>query len=300
MAAIPTYYAMYRLVPRYLYQRRVRAFIGRVLLIVLINTVANYLLGASWYHYMTGHPIFPSAYLVIYVMLIIYSTNLAAVMLGCALRIIVSRFRMEERMQVIEQEKISTELAFLRSQINPHFLFNVLNTIYFQIHKENAEARGSVEKLSELLRYQLYECTTDKIDIERELAYIRNYVAVQQLRMEAGTDITLSIQEDIKSFKIAPLLILPLIENAFKHISHYKNPALNQLYISLGMQGNEFVMHVRNTYDELHGAKHLIAAGGLGLQNLRRRLDLLYPEAHRFEASRKNNIFETVLKIKIH
>ena len=91
------------------------------------------------------------------------------------------RFGMEQQLHEVENEKVSTELAFLRAQINPHFLFNVLNTIYFQIQKENSEARSSVEKLSEMLRYQLYECNTDKIDISKELAYIENYVAVQQL-----------------------------------------------------------------------------------------------------------------------
>lgn len=299
MAAIPTYYAMNRLVPRLLYRRRIGAFIGMVLLITLVSSVSNYLIGASLYHYLTGRPVFPPVYTLLYVLLIIFCTYLAAIVLGCAVRIIGNRFRMEEQMHAIEEEKTRTELAFLRSQINPHFLFNVLNTIYFQIRKENTDARSTVEMLSELLRYQLYECTTDKIGIDRELAYIRNYVAVQQLRMEPGTDISLNIGTGVSAFKIAPLLILPLVENAFKHLSHYKDPARNKLHILLSTEeGSYFTVHVRNTYDATHKAKHLQESGGLGLQNVRRRLELLYPGAHLLDVSRQDLIFETTLKIK--
>jgi len=111
-------------------------------------------------------------------------TAILAAFGGGGLKILIDRFRIEKRLHEVEKEKITTELNFLRSQINPHFLFNVINTIYFQIDKRNAEARASVEKLSEMLRYQLYECTTDKIEIKKEVDYIKNYVAVQTLRME--------------------------------------------------------------------------------------------------------------------
>ncbi|MEO6833042.1 MAG: sensor histidine kinase [Chitinophagaceae bacterium] len=301
MAAIPTYYSMYFLVPRLLYRRRIWAFIGMVIVIALINSIANYLLGTTWYHYMTKRPIFPSPSIILYVLLIIFSTNLAAITLGCALRIISGRFRMEEQLQEVEREKRSTELAFLRSQVNPHFLFNVLNTIYFQIDKGNPEARGSVEKLSELLRYQLYECTTDMIGIERELAYISSYVAVQQMRMEVGTDVSFDTEAGIGSFKIAPLLILPIIENAFKHISHHNIPAQNKLHIKLATEGDDyFVVRVFNTYDATHSTEHLLASGGLGLQNVRRRLELLYPGAYFLNVNQDDHTFEITLKIKYH
>jgi LytS/YehU family sensor histidine kinase len=208
---------------------------------------------------------------------------------------------MEQQLHVAEGEKVSTELAFLRAQINPHFLFNVLNTIYFQINKENSEARSSVEKLSEMLRYQLYECNTDRIDISKELAYIENYVAVQQLRMEAGTDLQIKLPGDIGSFKIAPLLILPLVENAFKHISNFKDPSKNKLYITIYKeQDAQFVVNVVNTYNSLDHMEQLQNSRGLGLKNLERRLALLYPGKHSITRKRSENTYETTLKIQTH
>jgi LytS/YehU family sensor histidine kinase len=211
------------------------------------------------------------------------------------------RFGMEQQLHVVENEKVSTELAFLRAQINPHFLFNVLNTIYFQIQKDNSEARNSVEKLSEMLRYQLYECTTDMIEISKELAYIENYVAVQQLRMEAGTDLKLMLPRDIGSFKIAPLLILPLVENAFKHISNYKDPSKNKLHISITIEpDSQFMVNVVNTYNSSVGTDILQNSSGLGLKNLERRLALLYPGRHSITRRRNENTYETTLKIQYH
>jgi two-component system LytT family sensor kinase len=171
---------------------------------------------------------------------------------------------------------ISTELNFLRSQVNPHFLFNVMNTIYFQIDKGNIQARASVEKLSEMLRYQLYECISDKIEIGKELEYIKNYVAMQSLRMEKGTDIKLCIDDNLSGFFIAPLLLLPIIENAFKHISNFKNPEENKIHISLQNENErEFSVQVTNTFDKSINTKHLLNSGGLGMQNLKRRLEAL-------------------------
>jgi LytS/YehU family sensor histidine kinase len=156
-----------------------------------------------------------------------------------------------------------------------------------------------VEKLSEMLRYQLYECTTDRIDISRELAYIENYVAVQKLRMEAGTDLQLVLPEDMGSFKIAPLLILPLVENAFKFVSNFKDPTKNKLRITISKeQDSRFVVNVVNTYNSLNRDVQLENSGGLGLRNLERRLQLLYPGKHSITRKRYENTYETTLKIQ--
>ena len=225
--------------------------------------------------------------------------NCIVIILSSAIRIIADRFGIEQQLHEVETEKISTELAFLRAQINPHFLFNVLNTIYFQINKENREVRSSVEKLSEMLRYQLYECTTDRIDISKELAYIDNYVAVQQPRMEAGTDLQIQLPGETGSFKIAPLLILPLVENAFKHISNFKDPSQNKLHISIYTEQNSlFVVNVLNTYNSLDRTEQLYRSSGLGLKNLEQRLAILYPGKHSITRNRNKSTYETTLKIQ--
>jgi two-component system LytT family sensor kinase len=299
--ALPAYFSSKVLVPKLLYHKRIGKFIGVLLLAALANTMLTYLLAGAFYYALSGKSIFTRNDYIEYLFAFFFIINCIVIAVSSAIQIIVDRFGMEQQLHVVESEKVSTELAFLRAQINPHFLFNVLNTIYFQINKENSEARSSVEKLSEMLRYQLYECNTDKIDISRELAYIENYVAVQQLRMEAGTDLQIKLPGDIGSFKIAPLLILPLVENAFKHISNFKDPSKNKLYITIYKdQDAQFVVNVVNTYNSLDHTEQLQKSSGLGLKNLERRLALLYPGKHSITRKRNENTYETTLKIQTH
>ncbi len=296
--AIPAcYFAAYRLTPRYLYKKRIKIFLLYVLLLVIINTAITYLIAVFIFHLLTGRPMFRSALYVIGIGSVIFYYDVMLISISCAAKIIAGKFNTEQRLYEAEKENIKTELNFLRSQVNPHFLFNVMNTIYFQIDKANKQARGSVEKLSEMLRYQLYECTTDKIDIKREIDYIKNYVDMQSLRLEKDTDIQLAIDDKIKSFFIAPLLLLPLVENAFKHISHYKEAADNKIFILIKDEEESFIAKISNTYDD-NESKHLLQSGGLGIQNVKRRLDLLYPGIHEFFVAQQDHTFTATLKIK--
>lgn len=298
--ALPAcYFAAYKLAPGYLYKKRIKTFVLYIFLLVLVNTVITYIVALFIYHLLTGLPMFRSALYVVYIGSVMLYYDIMLISISCAAKIIADRFNLEQRLLEVEKERMSTELNFLRSQVNPHFLFNVMNTIYFQIDKVNAKARESVETLSEMLRYQLYECTSDKIDITKEVEYIKNYVAMQTLRMEKGTDIELCVDEKLSSFYIAPLLLVPLIENAFKHISNNKDPATNKIHISLqNKNGTEFIIHVLNTYDPTIRVNHLLQSGGLGMQNLKRRLNLLYPDQHEFKVNQQENIFETSLTIQ--
>jgi two-component system LytT family sensor kinase len=299
LTALPSYFSSKVFVPRLLYRKLIGKFIGALLLAAFANTVLTYFLAGALYYELSGKSIFRSIISIQYLFSFFFIINCIVIVVSSAIQIIIDRFGMEQQLHEAESEKVTTELAFLRAQINPHFLFNVLNTIYFQIHKENNEARNSVEKLSEMLRYQLYECNTDMIDISRELAYIENYVAVQQLRMEAGTDLQLKLPGDIGSFKIAPLLILPLVENAFKHISNFKDPSQNKLYITIYTeQDSQFVVDVVNSYNSLDHTRQLENSTGLGLKNLDRRLALLYPGKHSITRKRYENTYETTLKIQ--
>lgn len=299
LTAVSAYLSTNILVPRFLYHKAIRKFIGSLVLIVFINTIFTFFIGGAFYYELSGKSIFRSTSVIQLIFTAFFITNCIVVTVSSAVQIIIDRFNMEEQLHVVENEKVTTELAFLRAQINPHFLFNVLNTIYFQIRKENSEARSSVEKLSEMLRYQLYECTTDMIDISKELAYIENYVAVQQLRMETGTDLQLKLPTEIGSFKIAPLLILPLVENAFKHISNFKDPSKNKLNIAISLEPNcQFVVNVVNTYNSLDRTNQLYNSSGLGLKNLERRLALLYPGKHSIIQKHNDITYETILKIQ--
>lgn len=296
--AWPAYYSTKVLVPKMLYQKKISRFISFMILISFVNTLLTYLIVGGAYSLLVGTPIFTSSKYILVIASALFIINFIVIGISCAIQIIADRFHIEEQLHVMENEKKNTELSFLRAQVNPHFLFNVLNTIYFQIHMKNNEARSSVEKFSEMLRYQLYDCNTDMIDISKELAYIRNYVSIQQLRKEVGTDLQISIPEDIGSFKIAPLLVLPVIENAFKFISNYKEPSQNKLHISIFTEnGNLLVVNVLNTFNPLDISLHPLNSGGLGIKNMKRRLELLYPGQHELTQNFNEGVYETTLKV---
>jgi two-component system, LytTR family, sensor kinase len=297
--SLPAYYASNVLVPKILYPRRIGRFIGSILFVALSNTILTYFVAGELYYRLSGKPVFTNPAYIFTVSSFLFIINCIVIGISSAIQIITDRFGMEHQLHEAQNEKIRTELSYLRAQINPHFLFNVLNTIYFQINKENSEARNSVEKLSELLRYQLYECNTDMIDISKELAYIKNYVAIQQLRMEAGTDLQVTIPADMGHFKIAPLIILPIIENAFKYLSNYKDSSQNKLYITIYNEpDSQIIVKVMNTYSD--NTKQLDNSNGLGLKNMERRLELLYPGTHSLAKKRNGNTYEITLRIQNH
>ncbi|NVO19823.1 MAG: histidine kinase [Bacteroidetes bacterium] len=297
--ALPAFVSGKVLLPRLLYRKRFSKFTGSLLLAAVVNTFLTYIVVGLIYNELSGISIFSSLSIIVFLLSFFFVINCIVIAVSSAIQIIIDRFGLEEHLHEVETEKISTELAFLRAQINPHFLFNVMNTIYFQINKENKDARNSVEKLSEMLRYQLYECTSDLIDISKELAYIENYVAVQQLRMEPETDLRINLPQDTGSFKIAPLLILPLLENAFKHISNFKDPKQNKLYITISIENNSVLsVNILNTYSLEDQSGPLKNGSGVGLKNLERRLALLYPGKYSITRRRNDNTYETTLQIQ--
>ncbi len=294
-----SWYAAMHLVPEFLYKKKIAAFIGRLVLLLCVNIIVLYFVTAVIYHYLSGRPIIPSPLVLLMIILVFFFVNLIFISIACGVKIIADRYGLEARLHETEKEKISTELNFLRSQINPHFLFNILNTIYFQIDKSNLQARASVEKFSEMLRYQLYDCNTDKIEIKKEIDYIQSYITMQGQRLEAETDVQLHTSAGLEGFAIAPFMILTLVENAFKHISHFKNAAENKVHIDIKKTGELLIVKTVNTFDKSEKVQQLVQSGGLGLQNLMRRLELLYPQKGQLTTHNSGTIFESVLNLKL-
>ncbi|NML64186.1 histidine kinase [Hymenobacter sp. RP-2-7] len=300
--AVPaSYYAVNYLVPNYLYKKQIWQFVGLIAALTFSNAVVTYLVSLAVYHLFTGLPMFRSLEIVLSLILAMHLFDFILIVTSCIVKVIADRFFMEQRLLEVETEKISTELNFLRAQVNPHFLFNVMNTIYFQIDRTNTQARSSVGMLAEMMRYQLYECTTDRIDIEQELAYIKNYVTMQVLRMEPDSDIKIFVDKQLSGFHIAPLLMQPLIENAFKHISNYAEASKNKLYLAISTEGERvLVVRITNSYDPLLSTKQLLASGGMGLKNLERRLLLLYPSKHELLIEQQESTYNVTLKLQYH
>jgi sensor histidine kinase YesM len=200
----------------------------------------------------------------------------------------------KELIRKIELEKLNTELEYLKAQINPHFLFNSLNTVFFQIDKQNNAARETLSKFSDMLRYQLYECNGKEIAIEKEIQYLKNYVELQKLRKDEHYDIQFTYSEELKNFTVSPLLLLPFIENAFKHVSHVSDRK-NIITIELKKSENQFQLIVFNTKD----AKPTPTNGGIGLRNVQRRLELLYPNRYDLTVTEQPETFRVQLTLTL-
>jgi LytS/YehU family sensor histidine kinase len=200
-----------------------------------------------------------------------------------------------EQIRKIELENISTELEYLKAQINPHFLFNSINTIYFQIDKQNTGARETLSKFSDMLRYQLYECNGHEIPVEKEIRYLKNYVELQRLRKDENYSIEFSCSDEMKNFTLPPLLLVPFVENAFKHVSHFMDRK-NIIKIELSKTGNLFRLRVFNTKDS---AQRVSENGGIGLKNVNRRLELLYKGRYLLDVVNTSEKFEVNLELKI-
>jgi sensor histidine kinase YesM len=217
---------------------------------------------------------------------------------GAAVKLVMDYIVTERKMAEISKEKAETELQYLKSQVNPHFVFNTLNAIYFQIDKSNTEARETLLEFADLLRYQLYECNADKIPIEKELAYLKDYVKLQLKRKDEQYKLEWYDGNEVTGFSIAPLLLMPLVENAFKHISHFTSQA-NTIEIKTERRNACFIFQISNT-TEPENRMSEPPAGGIGLKNVKRRLELLYPGKHQLEIEHAHGIYSVNLSLQLH
>ncbi len=216
------------------------------------------------------------------------------VLTGAAFKLMFDYTAMQKKMADMAKEKAEAELSFLKSQINPHFLFNSINAVYFLIDKENKEAREALHKFSDMLRYQLYEAGDDKIPIEKEIDFLNDYVSLQKLRKDEQYKVEFTAAPDVKGFSIEPLLLVSFVENAFKHISHHSH-ATNYVKVQLSKQNGTLDFVVENSKEDAIAPEK---NGGIGLQNVQRRLELLYPG--RYDLSIQNGAEVYTAHLKLH
>jgi sensor histidine kinase YesM len=190
----------------------------------------------------------------------------------------------------IQNDRLQTELKFLKAQYHPHFLFNALNTIYFQMDENLVDAKKSIEKFSELLRYQLYD-QQQTVPVSREIDYLENFIQLQKTRASEKLKLDVQFDKGLNGQQVYPLLFLPLVENAFKYIGGDYRIGIHARLI-----GDELDFTVENTVPaELVQRKE----GGIGLDNLKRRLELLYPGKHELNTQKTGNSFIAEMKLKL-
>ena len=199
----------------------------------------------------------------------------------------------EKEKTMLAQQNYNAEVSFLRNQVNPHFIFNTMNNIYSLVYLKSDKALPAIEKLSTIMRYVMKESDEKKIALTKEIDYLRNFIELQSLRAKDDAVISFIVSGATENVTIAPLLLLPFVENGFKH--GITNDAQKPFSIKLSVQNNIVYFTCKNTIAT--GTKD--ESSGIGLKNVKRRLELIYPNKHKLEITQKNGEYNTLLIIEL-
>ncbi|MES2848082.1 MAG: histidine kinase [Bacteroidota bacterium] len=295
-----TYTQLYFLIPRFLLKRKVVYYLLSSIVLLKAATMLNWFSysvfsGPLELTYMRHFSILDS--LVNFDIRTARTTFAFLMICGIAvsIKLLKEWYKENDQRKKIENEKISMELEMLKAQLHPHFLFNTLNNLYSLTLLRSDKAPEVVTHLSDLLRYILYECNEKEVPLEKEIAVVKQYVELEKLRYGNRVDVGFSCEGNIEELSIAPLLLLPFAENCFKHgISE----ELDQCWINIYLQseGNELNFIMSNSFSS---SRQKTIAGGLGLQNISRRLELLYPGKYQLTNTITNETYTTKLNIKL-
>ncbi|MBB5394150.1 sensor histidine kinase [Mucilaginibacter sp. AK015] len=222
---------------------------------------------------------------------------LVGVLAGCSVKIIKDRQDVSRRLFLMEKEKSIAELSYLKAQINPHFLFNSLNNLHAQIELDAADAKSTLVSLSELLRYQLYDCNADLIALNKELAYLKNYFNLQSIRKD-NCSARLSVSGNYDGLRIAPLLLIPFVENAFKYVSDHDGRD-NFIKADISLQNKQLLFWCSNTFNVESQSEADRSNKGIGLINVRKRLQLIYGNNHSLTQEIANGVYTVKLTLKL-
>lgn len=292
------YYILYAFIPRWNTSRNRLWLAAEALVLLLLTVLLNRLLVQQviWV-YVYGTQAHPAISLLSFLARCIFTMLEIMQVAGIAATIKLFRMRMAaaEREKAIVQEKLTAEIRHLKAQVNPHFLFNALNSIFSLARTRSEKTADVVLQLSDILRYMLYESGKKTTPVSAELKIISDYIALQQLRFgeRLRVETTFSAADDAQP--VAPLLLLPLVENAFKHGTGNINGDV-LIRIQLTATGKRLVLYITNPYDEQAAAG--IKTEGIGLANIRRQLELLYTD-YSFIYGRSGNLFEVRLELNL-
>jgi two-component system LytT family sensor kinase len=291
-----TYFTLYFLLPRFLLAGKYGAFIVWFLLSSMLAGIAQRYIAFN-YDYPIYYPMalndpffyFPK---IVKMFVGIYPVVIVAV----AIKLLKYWYANKQAQQILTKEKLQAELNFLKTQIHPHFLFNTLNNLYALTLKKSDRAPDMVLKLSELINYMLYECTSDEVPLSKEVKFIRNYIDIEKMRYGDKLDVDIRVSGDINDRKIAPLMILPFVENCFKHGA---SENLQQSWVKITVDAPEehIVVKVENSKASENGHARN-GSEGIGIQNVKRRLDLLYPEKYELKIINGEETFLVILTIR--
>jgi LytS/YehU family sensor histidine kinase len=227
------------------------------------------------------------------------ATSLFVVIFVGMLRFAKDWFELEARKKEIENEKLTAELGFLKEQINPHFLFNTLNNIYYLAYKKSENTTEVIAKLSQMMRYMIYESNHPQVPMSKEIEYMQNYISLERLRLNNQIPIQFEVSGNADDAKIAPLILITFLENAFKH-GVDANDAQSWVKVSIRISGKQCFYTVENS-KKLNG--HAVVHGeksGIGLRNVMRRLELSYPGNFDIKVADEATRYKVELQLKLN
>lgn len=293
--SIPCYINNLILIPDYLLKRKFLTYWSLVIILILIVTPLPYFI-TQWVH--TNFP--ELNYMQSYVSRNTISHSIPCFFFMALLatgKFASDAFYNQRKLELLERKQLFSELESLKSQVNPHFLFNALNTIYGLVKKDNKETAEVVRKLSDIMRYVLLDANASMVSLESEVNLIEAYVDFTKLRSNAKIDFEKT--GNLGAYKIAPLLLLPFIENSIKNSleKHIKNPWMQ---IKIKIEANAlFFRCANNNLSNIENGSALNNLEDLGLENLKRRLDLLYGSKYQLDLSNNDNEFIASLKLEL-
>ena len=283
--ALATYINLYLLIPRYLFLKKHKHYASFVSLLV-ISTALLIAFWLSGYDQIDWFSRFIASIINVVFVLLMTSAG----------KFLIEYLRKMMKLKEIENKQLKAELNLLKAQVNPHFLFNTLNNLYGLItQNQNQKAAEITLKLADLMRYLLESSKADKVSLNKEIQFLEDYLSLEKIRLSPKTDLKFTVSRIKKEIFIPPMLFIPMVENAFKH-------GLNTIstdsfaHFSLSVQGDELFFEAINSVGK---SPENSEKSGTGLENLKKRLQLIYPQKHQLELEQTSNQFKVILHIQL-
>ena len=286
-----TYFLNYFLIPRYLMKERYGAFILYFIYVLIGSLFMAMMIAMLTFIVMAGsraQSMSPASFDLIFLL----TSLLVVVFLAVAIKMVLHWRQSREDYQKLMRDKVETELKFLKLQLNPHFLFNTLNNLYYLTTEKSDKAPGAIMALSQLLDFVIHQTKSEFIALEEEIKLVKNYIELESLRYEDRLELDVLVEGIIDSKRIGPMMLLTLVENAFKH-GVMKSVGQNWIHIKVIGGDDKINISISNSFANQPNGKL-----GIGLQNLQSQLILLYPDRHTFMIDKSDSVFTVTLELR--
>ena len=293
---VSAYVVILYLFPRYYIKEQFGKFTGLALLTVFLSALLNILMQVLYVRLMMKGAHVNMVVIMVTSLAKIFD-NLIYTLLFFMVVLIWHYFQKDQKNKKIERDHLLNELEFLKAQMNPHFVFNAINSIYVLMKLDMKASEDVLLRFSSLLRYQLYECGQGEAWLSKEIQFIKDYVELEKIRLGDKYAVRMDIGEPREYYRIAPFVLFPFVENAFKHLSHYESEP-NTVLLNIQFNSNSILFHLQNSFEAVSSEQK--KEGGIGLRNVKRRLELLYPGKYHLEHGERGKEFYVHLELELN